>query len=129
LRWNQNSNDAIGQNLYRLYQQLIGMRAAHPSLRSPNFFPDGGVNQAGYGVFPDIGIVIYHRYGQVDDGGFERFVIVLNYSDTDRYVDVPFPTNAVWQELLNGATLTIDNYTLPNTLINSNWGKIYFQKS
>ena len=129
LRWNQNAGDSIGQNMYRLYRQLISLRAAHPSLRSPNFFPDGGVNQAGYGVFPDAGIVIYHRYGRTDDGGLESFVIVLNYSDIDRYVDVPFSINAVWQELLNGGMLTIQNYILPNTLINSNWGKIYFNKS
>jgi pullulanase len=129
LRWNQNADDSIGQNMYRLYQQLVSLRAAHPSLRSPNFFPDGGVNQAGYGVLPDIGIVIYHRYGRADDGGLERFVIVLNYSDIDRYVEVPFSINAVWQELLNGGMVTIQNYILPNTLINSNWGKIYFNKS
>ena len=129
LRWNQNAGDSIGQNMYRLYQQLISLRAAHPSLRSPNFFPDRGVNQAGYGVFPDAGIVIYHRYGRTDDGGLESFVIVLNYSNIDRYVDVPFSINAVWQELLNGGMLTIQNYILPNTLINSNWGKIYFNKS
>lgn len=126
LRWQQNASDVIGQNMYRLYQQLIRLRAEHPSLRSPNFFP--ATNQAGYGVFPASGIVIYHRYGPSNNSGFEQFVIVLNYSNTDRYVDVPFPTNAVWQELLNGGTLTIQNYSQPNILVNSNWGKIYFNQ-
>ena len=54
---------------------------------------------------------------------------MLNYSDTDRFVDVPFPTNGVWQELLNGRSLTVQNFLLANTLINSNWGKIYFSKT
>ena len=54
---------------------------------------------------------------------------VLNYSDTDRFIDVPFPTNGVWQEPLNGGSLTVQNFRLPSTLINSNWGKIYFNKT
>jgi hypothetical protein len=52
------------------------------------------MNQDGYGVFPDIGLVVYHRYGAADDGSLERFIIVLNYSDTDRFFDVPFSTKA-----------------------------------
>jgi glycosidase len=127
LRWAAEAGDGIGQSLYRLYQKLIGLRAAHPSLRCPNYFP--ATNQDGYGVFPDIGVVVYHRYGPADDGSVERFIIVLNYSDTDRFVDVPFPTNGVWQELLNGRSLTVQNFLLANTLINSNWGKIYFSKT
>jgi pullulanase len=127
LRWAAEANDRIGQSLYHLYQRLIGLRAAHPSLRSPNYFP--ATNQDGYGVFPDIGVVVYHRYGPADDGSVERFIIVLNYSDTDRFVDVPFPTNGVWQELLNAGAVNVQNFLVANTLINSNWGKIYFNQT
>jgi pullulanase len=127
LRWTAHSDDSRGRNLYGLYQTLIRLRDAHPSLRSPNFFP--ATNQNGYGVFPDIGLVVYHRYGPTDDGSFERFIIVLNYSDIDRVVDVPFSINGVWQELLNGGLVTVQNFVLPHTLINSNWGKIYFNKT
>jgi pullulanase len=103
------------------------LRAAHPSLRSPNYFP--AANQGGYGVFTDIGVVVYHRYGPADDSSFERFIIVLNYSDSDSFVDVPFSINGMWQELLNGALVTVQNFVLPHILISSNWGKIYFNKT
>jgi pullulanase len=92
LHWTEHSGDAIGQSLYQLYQKLIRLRAAHPSLRSPNYFP--AANQDGYGVFPEIGVVVYHRYGPADDGSFERFIIVLNYSDSDRLVDIPLSITA-----------------------------------
>jgi 1,4-alpha-glucan branching enzyme len=125
LRWATHAGDNVGQSLYRLYQKLISVRMAHPSLRSPNFFPTA--NQDRYGVFADIGLVVYHRYGQANDGSLERFIIALNYSDTDRFIDVPFPANGMWQELLGGGSLTVQNYLLPNTLIGSNWGKVYFK--
>jgi hypothetical protein len=38
-------------------------------------------------------------------GQFLSF-IVLNHSDTNRFIDVPFPTNGVWQELINGGSVT-----------------------
>src|SRR5262249_23741681 len=40
------AGDGVGQSLYRLYQKLIGLRATHPSFRSPNYFP--ATNQDGY---------------------------------------------------------------------------------
>ena len=124
LRWATHASDNVGQTLYRLYQQLTKLRATHMSLRSPNYFPSA--NENGYGVFIDSGVVVYHRYGPADDSSFERFIIVLNYSDSDRFVDVPFSLNGVWQELLNGGLVTVQNFLLPHILINSNWGKIYF---
>ncbi len=127
LHWAAYAGDAIGQSLYGLYRKLIGLRAAHPSLRSPNFFP--AANQQGYGVFADIGVVIYHRYGPADDGSLERFIIVLNYSDSDTVVDVPFSTNGIWQELLDGGLLNVENFLQPNVQVSSNWGRIYFNKT
>ncbi len=127
LRWSSHSGDTIGHGLYSLYKQLIALRTAHPSLRSANFSPTA--NEQGYGVFPDIGVVIFQRFGPADDGSTERFVIVLNYSDSDRSIDVPFPLNGVWHDMLNGEQVTVANRHLPGTYCRSNWGMIYFKAS
>jgi 1,4-alpha-glucan branching enzyme len=126
LRWNEYSKDFVGQRLYGLYRQLIGIRKQHPSLRSANFFPYP-FNDDGYGAFPDQDIVIYHRFGQNHSSQFEKFIIVLNYSDFAQYVDIPFPNNGRWEDLLNGGVVVVDNLRLYNQRINSNWGRIYFQ--
>lgn len=128
LRWQADGSDNIGASLFGLYQRLTDIRTQHPSLRSANFFPYPSNSEDGYGVFPDQDIVIYHRWGNADDGRIERFIIVLNYSDADQQVDIPFSTNGLWNDLLNNTTDTVTNFKLFNQTINSNWGRIYFQK-
>ena len=105
LRWQTDSplgNDDIGKSLFGLYQRLIDIRTRHPSLRSPNFFPYPFNHPDGYGAFPDQDVVVYHRWGQAEGGGFERFIIVVNYSDFDQRIDIPFSTNGRWEDVLNG---------------------------
>ena len=100
LHWNY-CQDSVGKSLCYLYQKLIQIRNAHPALRSPNFFPT--VNHPdGYGAFPDKDVVIYHRFGYSQSGQLERFIIVVNYSDFDQRIDIPFSANGMWDDLLNG---------------------------
>lgn len=127
LHWNEYSKDFVGQRLYGIYKQLIGIRKQHPSLRSANFFPYPFNHRDGYGAFPDKDVVIYHRFGQDHNSQFEKFIIILNYSDFAQYVDIPFPSNGHWEDLLNGGVVIVDNFRLYNQRINSNWGIIYFQ--
>jgi pullulanase len=132
LRWQSDSplgNDGIGKGLFGLYRQLIAIRNRHPSLRSPNFFPWPTNHPEGYGVFPDQDVVVYHRWGPAEGGGFERFIIVINYSDYDQRIDLPFATNGRWEDLLNGGFVLVDNQKLFNQRINSNWGRIYHQRA
>lgn len=132
LMWNRDSsiaNNDIGNNLYGLYRKLIDIRKRFPSLRSPNFFPYPGNDPDGYGVFSAIGVVIYHRWGSGQDGGLERFIIVINYAAVDRWVDIPFSSNGNWQDLLNDNVANVSGNKLFNQQINSNWGRIYFQKA
>jgi len=119
--------DSVGQRLLSLYQKLIRIRKDHPSLRSPNFFPFPFNHPDGYGSFPDKDLVIYHRYGIVQ-GQFERFIVVVNYSDFDQFTDIPFPVNGPWDDLLNDQSVLVNNFRLSNQRINSNWARIYFQK-
>ena len=129
LRWNTSSVDEIGQRLYSMYQALIQIRNTYASLRSPNFFPADSQNHDGYGVFPGQNVVIYHRYGQGQDGSLERFIIVVNYSDFDQTVDVPFSDNGTWTDLLNGVSFSISDFHLPGHRVPSNWGRIFFRRN
>jgi glycosidase len=132
LRWQADSslgNDNIGKSLFGLYQRLIDIRTHYSSLRSPNFFPYPSNHPDGYGAFPEQDVVVYHRWGQAEGGGFERFIIVLNYSDFDQRIDIPFSTNGRWEDVLNGGGVVVDGFKLFNQRINSNWGRIYYQKT
>jgi len=87
-----------------------------------------GFNGQGYGVDESRNIVIYHRWGTAEDRQLEQFIIVLNFSDYGQHVNVPFSTNGIWQDLLNGGEYFIEDYRLAHHLINSNWGKVFYRK-
>ncbi|HET7542112.1 MAG TPA: alpha-amylase family glycosyl hydrolase [Polyangiaceae bacterium] len=130
LRWNAFSNesgDFVGRRLFDLYRTLIRIRVEHPALRSANFFPFPFNDPDGYGVFPEQDVAIYHRFGS-SDAGFERFIVVINYSDFDQRVSIPFSTNGSWSDLLNRRSDQVNDFRLENQLIPSNWGRIYFQR-
>lgn len=126
LRWASRapgSGDFAGERLYDVYRRLIRLRRDHPALRSANFFPYPFNHPDGYGAFPETGVVVYHRWDEQ-----ERFIIAVNYSDFDRSVDIPFPTNGPWQDLLNGQTVTVAGWRLGSYRVPSNWGAIFFQR-
>ncbi|MGR8981657.1 MAG: alpha-amylase family glycosyl hydrolase [Gammaproteobacteria bacterium] len=132
LRWQSDSplgSDGIGQVLFGLYQRLIDIRKRFPALRSSNFFPYPFNHPDGYGAFPDQDVVVYHRWGQAEDEGIERFIIAINYSDFDQRINIPFSADGRWEDLLNGDTVIVNGYKLYNQKINSNWGRIYYQKA
>jgi hypothetical protein len=128
LKWNEHSSDFVGNRLYSIYKRLIEIRKDHPSLRTPNFFPYPYNHEDGYGSFPDKDVVVYHRYGSGHFGEFERFIVVVNYSDFDQYITIPFSTNGQWEDLLTGENIFIESYRLFNQKISSNWGRIYYQR-
>lgn len=127
LRWEAFSEDFIGTRLYEVYQRLIRIRKAHPSLRSSNFFPQEN-HPDGYGIYPALGVVIYHRWGASETGELERFIIAINYSDSDQFLDIPFSTNGTWTDLLNDETVTVESHRLFQYRIPSNWGRVFFQE-
>lgn len=94
------------------------------ALRSANFFPVLTNHPDGYGVFPDRGLAVYHRYGADDRGAFERVIVVVNFSDFDQFLDIPFSTNATWRDLLNDREANVTDFRLRNERVPSNWGMI-----
>ncbi len=133
LVWGENY-DMIGKTMRDRYSFLLGMRRAHPGLRSPNFYPDyydlswHNFSPDGYGVDESRQVIIYHRWGNTADGQVERFMVVLNFSDSTQLVDVPLPVNGQWIDLLNGNTsLSVTDYRLEGYAVLANWGCVFRQ--
>ncbi len=132
LHWDY-PGDSIGAQVLALYRKLIGIRKAHPGLRSDNIHPDNWetwqkqFDPDGYGLDTNRQVMIFHRWGNDADGRLERFMIVLNFSSQTQMVDVPFAANGTWQDLLNDQTVTVNDFRLINQAIESYWGRVYFQ--
>ncbi len=127
------STDNIGQTIQARYQFLFQLRQLHAGLRSPNFYPETYDQQLthfqpdGYGIDVDKQVVIYHRWGAAAAGQTERFVIVLNFSAWPQAVDIPFPINGNWTDLLNAsAANSVNNFWLSNYTVSSYWGCIFY---
>jgi hypothetical protein len=71
-------------------------------------------------------IAIYHRWGKSKDGENQRFIIVLNFSPIKHYVDVPFPFNGTWRDLLSEQTFEVIDYWRKWEGIDSNYGRIFY---
>ena len=130
LTWAQR-DDGPGKALVSLYSFLMGLRVTHPTLQSPNFYPDfydsswTRFSPDGYGIDEVRQVAIYHRWS-----GTDLYMIVLNFSDSVQYADIPLPQNGVWTDLLNANTsYTISGYKLANFPVSSNWGCIFHQRS
>ena len=55
-------------------------------------------------------------------------MVVLNFTDTTQWINVPFPGNGSWTDLLNRNTVAnVGNYWLSNYPIPSNWGCLFWQ--
>ncbi len=132
LRWDY-PYDKFGRELLSRYNKLIKIRLNYPGLRSNNFYPENWeegqtkFNSEGYGVDVDSGIVIYHRWGDNGSGILQRFIIVLNFSSSNRSVSVPFPENGVWEDLISNWKPTVKNNRL-NFEVGSNWGHVFFRE-
>jgi glycosidase len=135
LHWDE-TTDATGTTMRGLYQRMLAVRKEHAGLLSPNFYPNNydyswtHFSPDGYGIDVDKQVVIYHRWGNAADGGLERFIIALNFSGFMQWVDIPFSTNGTWIDLLNGnMPFNVDGYALRNFGLDSNWGRIFYQKA
>ena len=132
LRWDRTS-DGSGSSLRSIYRKLIAIRRAHPALRSQNFYPwpydeqNRAFNELGYGVNEEKDVVIFHRWGFDDRGRLELFMIVLNYSEYEQTVDIPFAANGEWRDLLNDTTISVADYWLRSERLSSHWGRIYLK--
>ncbi len=105
LRWKLRG-DSIGITLTALHGRLARLRRDHPALRSPSMYPhewetwQTRFNPAGVGVDLERQLVIYHRWAS-RPGGTENVVVVLNFSELEQAVEVPFPLPGRWTDRLS----------------------------
>jgi pullulanase len=130
--WTQ-AADATGTTIRAIYTELLALRQQHASLRSPNFYPDTydwswtQFGPDGYGI--DVGrqLVIYHRYGATADGKVEHLMVALNFTRNTQNVDIPFPVDGTWTDLINGnQTTLVSGNKLSNWPVPSNWGCVFW---
>jgi hypothetical protein len=56
-------------------------------------------------------------------------VVVVNFSASEQWIDVPFPASGVWKDLLNdGVSPVVTDYWLRNWQVHSNWGNIFYRE-
>src|SRR5262249_14707797 len=103
-------------------------RRAHPALRSRNFYPESyepHFNAQGYGLNLDKGVVIYHRWGERAAGGLDRYIVVLNCSTLDQWVDGPFPPLGPSRALVGERSEPLTEFGLRGQRIEANWGRVF----
>jgi pullulanase/glycogen debranching enzyme len=132
LLWSQR-DDGPGQASFDLYRRLIEIRRSHPGLTSPHFHPQfwdescTQLDRDGFGIDESRQLVVYHRWGDSSDGRLEKFVIVLNFSSWPQTVEVTFPEDDGWVDLLSGWSPAVSNHRL-RFEVGSNWGHIFHKK-
>jgi pullulanase len=85
-------------------------------------------DQDGFGVDTAKGLIVYHRWGDGDDGRLERFYIALNFSNTSQDVTLRFAERGTWDNLLSDGEVKVVNNQL-NVMLESNWGHVFHSKS
>jgi hypothetical protein len=132
LLWSQ-LDDGPGQALFDLYRRLIELRRDHAGLTSTNFYPrfwDESRDQLdgdGFGIDEARQVVVYHRWGNAADGRLEKFYVVLNFSLSPQTVEVTFPEDDGWIDLLSGWRPSVQNNRL-RFEVGANWGHVFFKK-
>lgn len=130
LQW-QFRDDAAGKALMALHRRLIRLRREHPGLTSAHFHPRAVAADAqqfdrdGYGIDAARQLLIMHRWGRARDGSSERFVVVINFSAKPQWVDVPFPFDGLWTDLLSGSAVTATDFRCRQELIDSHYGRVF----
>jgi hypothetical protein len=132
LLWSQ-LDDGPGQALFGLYRQLVEIRRSNAGLTSRNFHPrfwDESHTQLdgdGFGIDESRQVVVYHRWGNAADGRLEKFYIVLNFSQWPQTVEMTFPEDDGWIDLLSGWRPSVQENRL-RFEVGSNWGHVFHKK-
>jgi pullulanase/glycogen debranching enzyme len=146
VRWIEKHDTPEGQAVLNFYKKLIKIRKDHPGLSSSYFEPEkwdencSGLNSEGYGVSVKENIVVFHRWGHLQDGDIERFYIILNFTDGKPYeqksVTISVANEGPWTDLLSDTgkmvTAYFDNRIMKHRLtynVPSNYGAILYKKN
>lgn len=131
LHWSYHK-DNFGRKLLELYKKLIKFRKSYNALRSDEFYPvhwenwQHQFNEYGIGLDSGRKLINFRRSGMSSSGVREEFVIVLNFSDREQWLDVCFPENGQWTDILSDANnvISVNNYQC-HTNVSSYYGCIF----
>ena len=108
-------NDST-QPLEKLYRLKALINELHK--RNIHVIMDGVFNHANAGIDPNKGFAYFWLYQ-------DRYIVALNFSSFDQVINIPFPENGNWQDLLSDTTIQVQNYFFEHYLLGSNWGVIF----
>jgi pullulanase len=129
LPWQQ-ADDTIGTALRAFIARLTALRRDHPALRSRQFFPSAydepraTFDGDGFGVDAQKQVAIFHKWAQ-QGGNTERLIVVVNFSEGEQVVDVPFSVDGAWTDLLTGTRYDVSGFWLRGHTVPSNWGRVF----
>ncbi|WP_051906428.1 alpha-amylase family glycosyl hydrolase [Methylomarinum vadi] len=133
LHWRY-SKDKFGAALLAVYTKLIQLRQRYPVLRADGFYPEHWeswqtrFNPEGVGVDTEKKLLVYRRYHVDDQGILQHAVICLNFSNLNHWLELTFPENGQWVNLLVEPEWTIHVQNRRFGLdVPSNWGMIFYK--
>lgn len=133
LHWSY-ANDKFGAALLAIYTKLIHLRHRYPVLRADGFYPEHWeswqtrFNPEGVGIDTDRKLIVYRRYHVGDHGTLQHAVICLNFSNQHQWLELVFPENGQWIDLLAEPEWKINVQNRHFGLeLPSNWGHIFYK--
>ena len=128
------STDKFGQALRDVYTKLIHLRHQYPVLRADGFYPEAWedwqtrFNLEGVGVDTVRQLIVFRRYHVDIHGSLKHAVICLNFSAQSQWLELTFPENGEWVNLLAEPEWTIDVHNRRYGLeVPSYWGHIFYK--
>lgn len=133
LHWSY-ADDSIGGSMLSLYRRLLRLRKQYEVLRADSFEPDyweewqTRFNPDGVGIDTKRQLLVYRRECRLEDGKLQRAVIVLNFSSDTHWLELAFPEDGEWIELL-GEPQWVAHVRNGRFGLNvpSHWGHIFYR--
>lgn len=133
LHWSY-AGDKFGAALLAIYTKLIHLRHRYAVLRADGFYPEHWeswqtrFNPEGVGVDTNRKLIVYRRYHVDDHGTLQHAVICLNFSNQHQWLELTFPENGQWTDLLADPEWKINVQNRRFGLeVPSNWGYIFYK--
>jgi 1,4-alpha-glucan branching enzyme len=132
LHWDY-PNDKFGKSLCAVYSKLIKLRHDYEVLRGDGFYPEyweewqTRFNPVGVGIDTERQLLVYRRYCVDSQNKLRHAVVVVNFSGNDQWLDLTFPEDGQWLDLLSDTqwTITVSNHSY-HLSVSSNWGHIFY---
>lgn len=126
--------DPFGRSLRGVYARLLHLRHQYPVLRSDGFVPhfweewQTRFNPEGLGIDTERQLLVYRRFFDDEQGHRRWAVVALNFSPASHRLELTFPENGAWTNLLDEPAWSImvgdHRYSLD---IPSHWGVVFSQ--